>query len=218
MADDNFEKEIESVQERLVSLTKQIEAFEAASQVVIKSDHNTILTELRESVNSVERTVLFLEASRMKAAGLIEAPLRVPGAWHDKDDAAIGSIGDHVSNMHRDFSNLRVSARSALERVEGIKEEYDDLDVELDTLRTELESLTIRVENSITLANSMLVTKEKETKELQQTLEREEGQIRVMESKMKAKKEDRNVMRVVSHTQQALRPLKPLLCPDLSSV
>lgn len=197
MADESFEKEIESVQEKLASLTIQIEAFEIVSQAVIKSDHNSILMELHQSVDSVERTILFLETSKKKSAGLIEAPSRVPGAWHD-DEAADGSVSGHVSDMHRNFSSLRRSARSALERVEGIKEECDDSDVLLDAIRTELESLTTRVKRSLKTAKSMLIIKEKEIQELKKTLKNEEEQISAMESKVEDKKDDRNVMRVVS--------------------
>ena len=205
MADEIFEKEIESVQERLASLTRQIEAFEISSQEVIKSDQNSILVELRQSVDSVERAVLFLETSEKKNAALIEAPLRVPGAWHD-EEAVDGSASGHLSDMHQNFSNLRRLARSALERVEGIKEDCDDLDVLLDAIRNEVKSLTSRVNGSLKKAKSMLIIKEKEIQELKETLKNEEEKIRVMKRKVEGKKDDRNVMRVVRVLSKSRMP------------
>src|ERR1700712_5772053 len=61
MAEITLAEEIETIQENLRSLTLQIEAFEAESKTTIRIDRKDLFDKLRKSVESVEKTVQFLE-------------------------------------------------------------------------------------------------------------------------------------------------------------
>jgi flagellin-like hook-associated protein FlgL len=189
-----LEKDIQDIQEKLARLSCEIEKFEAQSKTTISADHTMMLSQLRESVDAVHHTNHFLETGHSRVIKHIHM---IPGAWVE-DIPTEDAVKLHSEDIHAKFSSLRDTTKSALVRVEEIKEQCDDFDVSLDRITNEVKAVTTRAKSALGTAQSSLAAKETQLANTKKTLTEKQGQIQNMESQMKSKRDDRDIMRVVS--------------------
>jgi len=194
MASSGLEKDIRDIQEKLTSLTRQIEKFEAESQATISADHSMMLSQLRESVESVYHTKHFLETGHSRVIKHIDM---IPGAWVE-DRPTKDAVKLHSEDIHAKFTSLRDTTKSALVRVEEIKEKCDDFDVSLDRIKNEVNAVMARAKGALDTAKSSLISKKTQLANTMSSLTEKQGQMQRMEAEMRSKKDDRDIMRVVS--------------------
>ncbi|KAK3368004.1 hypothetical protein B0H63DRAFT_88736 [Podospora didyma] len=190
----DLQNEIEKIQNDLIDLKARLDAFEAKSKSTIQEDHSNMLAQLQSSVDSVERTVLYLETGTSRLVGYIEYKKPASGT---NDVAASKAIAKrHLMDMDANFSLLHQAASSGLERVEDIKKTGDDMHDELCAIRTKIESVSTRTRSALTTANKNITDKQKQLSEANQSLASTRQELSTLEAKMASEKEDRNVMRV----------------------
>ncbi|KAI0837718.1 hypothetical protein F5Y06DRAFT_270075 [Hypoxylon sp. FL0890] len=189
MAVDNLETEIKVVEERLVSLTRRIEKFEKDSKARIAAKHDTILSELRDSVNVVNRTMLFLgRQSEDTYVGSVIGPLTGPQSTKEV-------VKMHSASMHENFARLRATATSAVKQAEDVKCQFSEFDVQLDILRQILDLTAARADLLFIMASSTLVTKELEIQKTKKTLNEKRGGIEHFKRRLDADKDEQQRLR-----------------------
>ncbi|KAM5362791.1 hypothetical protein ACJZ2D_012323 [Fusarium nematophilum] len=184
--------EVDQIQEDLSSLKTRLNAFDTEFKVVLESDHDNMLAELRKSVTSVESSIAYLETG--------ESPFTRYLEFITPSSTAAASrvmVKKHVADMDANFDTLREVAASALTRVEGTKKTCDDMHDELGTIRLNLESVTRRTELALSSAKETLGRKQRQASVATASLQATQQQLQALEEKMKTEKEARNVLRAV---------------------
>ncbi|KAI8626813.1 hypothetical protein F5Y19DRAFT_478026 [Xylariaceae sp. FL1651] len=188
MAVDDLDTEIKVIEERLVSLTRRIEKFEIDSKARIAAKHDTMLSELRDSVNVINRTILFLDQGEDTYIDSVIGPLTEPQATKE-------IVKKHSASMHENFTRLRTTATSAVKQAEDVKCQFSEFDVQLDILRKDLDFSAAQADSLFTMANSTLITKEVEIQKTKHTLDEKKGGIEYLEGRLEADKDERHRLR-----------------------
>ncbi|KAI0414026.1 hypothetical protein F5X98DRAFT_390252 [Xylaria grammica] len=188
MAVDDFDAEIKAVDERLVTLTQRIEQFEEASRVTMASTQNTVLSQLRDSVNAVNKTMLFLDQGEDMYVDMVVGPLSEAQSTKDV-------VKKHSTSMHESFSQLRETATSAVKEAEDVKSMLSEFDVQLDILRKDLDAIATRVESLYAIARLALGSMEEEIQNTERILEQKKGEIDSLEKELGNGNDDRRRLR-----------------------
>ncbi|KAI1298072.1 hypothetical protein F5Y03DRAFT_274687 [Xylaria venustula] len=188
MAVDDLDAEIKAVEKRLVSLTQRIEKFEEASRVKMASKKNTILSQLRDSVNAVNKTMLFLDQGEEMYIDMVVGPLLEAQSTKDV-------VKKHSTSMHESFLQLRKTATSAVKQAEDVKSQLGEFDVQLDLLRKDLDAIATRIESLYVTAGLTLGLKEKEIQKTKRILEQKKGEIDSLEEELDNGNNERHRLR-----------------------
>ncbi|RWA04559.1 hypothetical protein EKO27_g10546 [Xylaria grammica] len=188
MAFDDLGAEIKAVEERLVTLTQGIEQFEEASRVTMASTQNTVLSQLRDSVNAVNKTMLFLDQGEDIYIDTVVGPLSEAQSTKDV-------VKKHSTSMHESFSQLRETATSAVKQAEDVKSMLSEFDVQLDILRKDLDAIATRAESLYAIARLALGSMEKEIQNTERILEQKKGEIASLERELGNGNDDRRRLR-----------------------
>ncbi|KAI0100827.1 hypothetical protein GGR51DRAFT_563710 [Nemania sp. FL0031] len=188
MAVDDLDTEIRAVEKRLVTLTQRIEKFEEASRVKLASKQNTILSQLRDSVNAVNKTMLFLDQGEDMYIDMVVGPLSEAQSTKDV-------VKKHSTSMHESFSQLRKTATSAVKQAEDVKSQFSEFDVQLDLLRKDLDAIATRVEGLYATARLTLGSKEREIQSTRRILEQKKGEIDSLEQELDDGNDERHRLR-----------------------
>ncbi|KAI1260538.1 hypothetical protein F5Y18DRAFT_250048 [Xylariaceae sp. FL1019] len=184
----DLETEIQAVEGRLVSLTRRIEEFEVDSRSRIAAKHQTMLGELRNSVDAVNRTMLFLHQGEDSYMDSVIGAVSEAQATKD-------IVRKHSAGMHESFLQLRKTATLAAKQAEDVKCQFSEFDVQLDVLRNDLDAVATLAELLFTIATSSLAEKEREVGKAKQTLlDKKEG-IGYLEGQLDGDRDERHRLR-----------------------
>ncbi|GAW20802.1 hypothetical protein ANO14919_103130 [Xylariales sp. No.14919] len=211
MAVDDFDAEIKAVDERLVTLTQRIEQFEEASRVKMASTQNTVLSQLRDSVNAVNKTMLFLDQGEDMYIDTVVGPLSEAQSTKDV-------VKKHSTSMHESFSQLRETATSAVKQAEDVKSTLSEFDVQLDILRKDLDAIATRVESLYAIARLALGSMEEEIQNTERILEQKKGEIDSLEKELGNGNDDRRRLRKVAqriHLQKSVAWASSIIFPPM---
>jgi chromosome segregation ATPase len=192
MAEDELEKDINEIHARLVALKERISAFERQSEATIRADRSQMLDNLRDSVESVSRTQLFLDTGRSMMVNHID----IPGSWVD-DRPRGDAVVLHSADMRQQFSELRATSEAALEHVEVIKEQCDEFDVGLDRLTSDLSAVTVRAKDAIARAQRTLEEKQTEVQQTRSAIALRQSEVERLTGEIAKQLKVREDMRIV---------------------
>ncbi|KAI0145524.1 hypothetical protein GGR57DRAFT_517016 [Xylariaceae sp. FL1272] len=185
---DDLDTEIKAVEERLVSLTRRIEKFEVESKSKIAENHKIMLGELRDSVNAVNKTMLFLGQGEDSYMDSVIGPLAEAQSTKD-------IVRKHSAIMHESFLQLRKTATSAVRQAEDVKCQFSEFDVQLDILRKDLDAVATQADLLFAMARSSLTEKEREFGKTRQTLEEKRQGIGYLEGRLDGDRDERHRLR-----------------------
>ncbi|KAI0191873.1 hypothetical protein F4808DRAFT_381400 [Astrocystis sublimbata] len=189
MTSGDLDTEIKAIEVRLVNLAERIATFEIDSRARIAATHKIMLGQLRDSVNDVNNTILFLEQGGDDAyIDLVIGPL-------SEAQAIKNVVKKHSGRMHASFSQLRTTAISAVKQAEDVKTQFSEFDVQLDLLRNDLDAVAAQADGLLAKAKATLDAKESELRKTKQTLQEKKNAIDTLEAELDGDKDERHRLR-----------------------
>ncbi|KAI1332386.1 hypothetical protein F5Y16DRAFT_357672 [Xylariaceae sp. FL0255] len=216
METDELDSTIEEVEEKLETLTRQIEEFEEESKIRTTAEHNLMFSQLRESIQTINSTMRFLDQDNIaKDDKCVDMPTRL--CLEDRNvERTI--VNEHTNTIYNSFSQLRKTVALGLKEVEGIKCQFSDFEVLLDNLRNDLDAAATRARALSDTTTSLLSSKESALEDVGRTLGEKQCGIKKLETELGGLQDLRHRMRKERITTLAASIVYPPIWREMFSL